>query len=344
MIADLLRFEVEKGETVFRTEDGKQHNRMETRGASEAYTCLRRSGFEKSGVPKDEEYVENRGFFIRGHVGEAWVVDTIRKHMPAEDELLYAGEDQVTFKKGRTSATPDGLYIKNSKTKKGPTEEFLPEFKTLDPRSNFDVLKPQHKMQANVQMGLVRELTKYKPEYAVLVYLDCSDFGHIVEHRVTFDPQIYKQAQARADQVFENLDDPMKLPAEGTWAGECRYCPWQVHCTGQTVRALPKGGLGNVNQDIQIEMEALLTQRASLNEQSSTLQTTKGKVEDRIKSILREKDIQSMKAGGWSVSYLKASGRRSLDQKKLEESGVDLTDFYKIGRDFDRLTIRKKSE
>jgi hypothetical protein len=72
------------------------------------------------------------------------------------------------------------------------------ECKTYDPRTNLADPKTENVFQTHVQMGLVRELTEYKPTHSILSYTDASWWSEGKEFIIEFDPQIYENAKKRA--------------------------------------------------------------------------------------------------------------------------------------------------
>jgi hypothetical protein len=327
MIADRLKDYASRKKTVFVNTDGGVHDRSTTVGASESYACLRKVWFDKNQPVESDGW----GFFARGHLCEEWLVDHIRKSIPDDWQLLYAGDDQVTLKNGRLSSTSDGLLVT-------PDEDIAVELKSLDPRSNFDKPKPQHVQQMHVQMGMYREKTGHRPERGLLIYLDASDFSHIVEHWIEYDPAVYANAKRRADQVF-TAPHAASLPAEGALANECRYCSHTEPCGQAVVQSYPTGDDAVPEDGVQT-LDELVHERAGLVAEMDDLKTEKGVLEERIKVLLRQYNARAVKGDDWSVSYALIAPRKSLDTKALEAAGVDLEPFYKEGKPSERLTIK----
>lgn len=332
MLADKIKTFAASDRTVFTTADGSVHDRSQTMGASESYACLRRVWFDKhQPVPSD-----GWGFFARGHTCEEWLVQQIHRAIPEDWQLLYAGDDQITLREGRLSSTSDGLLVT-------PDEEIAVELKSLDPRSGFDKPKPQHIQQMHVQMGMYRLKTSHRPERGLLIYLNASDFSHIVEHWIEFDPGVFDAVRDRAERVF-GATDPSDLPAEGALADECRYCPHHEPCGQAVVSAFPSGdGNGQaLPEEDQIELEELVRERDAVSFEIEDAKKEKGLLEEQIKLLLRKHDAKAVKGEDWSVSYSLIAGRKALDSKALEESGVDLEPFYRQGKPSERLTIKVK--
>ena len=328
--------------THFRTADGALHDRSLTVGGSENHTCIRRLWFAKRDTSPDPGYRDSWGFFQRGHTIEAWLVGLIQDALPEGYRLLYTGDSQRTLISGRLSATPDGLLI----TSEG--EAVVVEIKSLDPRSNLDAPKHQHIHQVQIQMGLFRETTEHRPERALLLYVNASDFSHIVEHQVEFDPGRYAEARNRADRVFDT-PRAADLPAEGAWDDSCRYCPFTQACGVAVVEAAPRHSYAQgTSTDLEPAdldtLKSLVIERDGVACEIDELSRDKKILEERIKLELRRHDLKKVDGEGWSISHSLVAGRRSLDtdtlEKALDAAGLDLDDFYKIGRESERLTIK----
>jgi hypothetical protein len=82
------------------------------------------------------------------------------------------GDQQHTFVSGFLSATPDGLLIDQPRNALanviddiGGDRSIVVEAKTIDPRVRLDGPRPEHAYQAQVQLGLIRELTSHQPQW-----------------------------------------------------------------------------------------------------------------------------------------------------------------------------------
>jgi CRISPR/Cas system-associated exonuclease Cas4 (RecB family) len=304
-------------------------------GASEYYACIRKTRFKKKkGVLPDPEYAGNLGYRTRGNLIERFSVTSIKSNLPAGAHLLLAGDDQKTLVSGRLSATPDGLILLADGTC------FLIEIKSVDPRADIRSPKQAHVAQCQQQMGLVREKTIFKPDKAVLLYVNCSDLS-TVEFDIEYDPRAMEIARSRAKMIFGPAADA-DLPAEGAYAGECKWCEFRNTCSATTVDALPKEKKA-LDTAGEMELEHLIESR-QVAATSSDLAAKEKKIADsRIKDFLRKKDVRSTKAGAYTVSYVRANGRRSLDTTALAAE-VDLAPYYKEGRPSDRLTITRSKQ
>jgi hypothetical protein len=105
------------------------------------------------------------------------------------------------------------------------------EAKTVDPRINLSEPKMPHVFQVMVQLGLFRKLTKYKPDYGVIVYTNASFFDDVVEFVVRFDPAVFANAERRANRIMIS-STAADLKPEGWIKGgdECKYCPFTKSC------------------------------------------------------------------------------------------------------------------
>jgi hypothetical protein len=224
------------------------HDRMNTLGASEVGQCARKMFWLKNEqdsqlrVPRDPEYVDTWGARARGSVFEdAFWVPAMKKRFGKR--LKFAGKQQKTFVKDFLSATPDGIIINLTPEERvaigTEADCAMVECKTADPRTNLSQAKQSNVFQTQVQMGLVREMTKYKPSHSVLSYTDASFWNEVKEFTIAFDQKLYETAQARATMIMTAISVNETKP-EGWIAGgyECRYCPFTIPC-GVERRNLP---------------------------------------------------------------------------------------------------------
>jgi hypothetical protein len=154
-------------------------------------------------------------------------------------KLLYAGDQQQTFVSGFLSATPDGLLIDQSHdvlasvgiADIGGDGSIVVECKTIDPRVKLDAPKPEHAFQAQVQIGLFRELTPHRPEVALISYANASFLDDVIEFVVRFEPAIFANAKRRAAAIL-TAQEAQQLKPEGWIAGgrECEFCAFNRAC------------------------------------------------------------------------------------------------------------------
>ena len=223
-----------------RTFEGREN----TVGASEVGQCARKIYFAKNagdhvyGAASDEDYSDAWGAALRGQLFEDhfWH-PALRARYGAE--LLFAGDQQQTFVSGFLSATPDGLLIDQPCDALatlgiddiGDDGSIVVECKTIDPRARLDGPRPEHAYQAQVQIGLIRELTAHQPEWAVISYANASFLDDIVEFPIRFDPVVFKNAKKRAAQIaVARSADELRPEGWITGGRECEYCPFTKAC------------------------------------------------------------------------------------------------------------------
>ena len=200
---------------------GFKSDRMKTVGASEIGLCSRKIWYVKHNAARDVEYVDGWGAARRGVTFEKqFFVPAMRKHYGAN--LIDTGAQQKRHVDKYLSATPDGILINQKRNLLaglmvpdiGEGKCILLECKTIDPRINLSEPKGEHVFQAQVQLGLVRKLTKYKPKYCVLVYTNASFFDDNVEFVIEFNPEVFARAEQRAKAIIL-ARDASELKPEG---------------------------------------------------------------------------------------------------------------------------------
>src|SRR5215470_10839616 len=216
-----------------------------TLGASDIGQCSRKVFFTKHNGERDPGYVETWGAVLRGQIIEqAYWVPALRARFGTN--LKFIGDRQRQFKRGFISATPDALLTNAPRdilvslgVPNFDSDCLLLECKSANPRVKLDSPKPEHRYQAIVQLGVVRETTEFQPCFCVLAYIDASFWDTITEFVVAFDPDIYANAKTRAVKVL-TANAASELPPEGWIAGgkECGHCPYTKAC-GIEQRALP---------------------------------------------------------------------------------------------------------
>lgn len=315
------------------------HDRTKTLGGSEVFGCIRKAWYSRHGVKKDSDYIESWGATRRG--------DLIENHhvVPAMDwasnnygfKIDYTGTDQQTlFCDGvPMSVTPDGLIHgipKNWLEKYGipdiKSDCVMFEIKSIDPRVDLSEEKSIHHGQTQIQMGLVRENTKFSPHYAVILYVNASFFDDMNVFIVEWSEAKYAIAKKRAHTVYET-ESPNLLLREGLIDDSCKYCPYQSSCIETMVAAMPKP-LDDEEQKARKKkgwradpklVAALdeLMQRG--HEARAAVKKAKKEdelVKEQIKSVLREFGERGARDNGWSLSYSMADGRKTLDKERIE--------------------------
>lgn len=348
------------------------HDRTQSVGASDVGQCLRKSWFSKRGVgtyERDSDYEDSAGATDRGSVyeNEIWA-PALKLHKPGRSRLLYSGTNQETLKSGWLSATPDGLFVdlerdclQNHPT--GAVEDIesqrspflsgesdfgcvVVECKTIDPRANLKGKpKPNHVFQVQAQMGLIRERTKFLPNYAILTYTDASFFDRVTEFVIPFDPKIYRAAHVRAERIMTAID-ASALPAEGKDSGskDCEYCPYKRACAAVSMEAAPaevrKGVALTPGQDAAFANAAFSATVHASNEKIAA--TRKKEAQAEVKAILKDADTRGYTSqGGIKAAWSWQAGKKSLDMDALLQAHpeIDLARFQVEGAPFDKLTI-----
>ncbi len=337
------------------------HDRSQTLGASEVFGCLRQAFFNKRGkefgFTPDEDYSEDWGALTRGNLIENHhVVPALRDHMPEGLEVLYTGEDQKSFVHGRSSATPDGLITGlpqgcSLRVKAGDQDILIEnivsdcvtlEIKSIDPRATLLEERTKHNGQTQVQLGLYRECTKWRPEYSIILYIDASFLSKVTPFVVKFDQKVYDEAIQRAIDVWD-ADKPVDIMPEGRFSGDCQYCRWRLACGTATVNAIPKYDDDPQATPETVEKKAgLVTDFFEKKKHLADAERATEIAQDRIKEFLMQRNTRKMRSGEWNVSWYSQPGKKSVDLKSLEASGVDLEPFQRQGAPFDVLRVTPK--
>lgn len=338
------------------------HDRSQTVGASEIFGCLRAAWFEKRGaefgyVP-DPGFVFNWGATERGNIIENnYVVPGLHAGLPPEWKLEMGGDDQQTLVMGRASATPDGIIRgldpnRPLRIKGGKQNILIPplgtdciiiEIKSIDPRAVLAEERTKHHGQTQVQLGLINELTAFKPTHSVILYVNASFLNDFTPFVVEFKPEIYAMAKDRAQSVWA-VNDPMMIIPEGKFDDACKYCKFQHACTKAVADAIPspKNEL-DADDPINEELEATINAFVEAREALAALEKQKEQLAERVKECLLDADVRRASGHGWKVSWASVKGKSYVDFEAMEKDGIDLTPYRKTGPGHDRLTVTKKA-
>jgi hypothetical protein len=324
------------------------HDRRQTVGASRIGLCERQTWFGQVEADPDADYVNRWGFALRGTLmEEGYWVPGLRAGLPEGVELLYAGDQQRTLVDGYLSATPDGLLI-------GEVDDALAhlgirdigdalavECKTIDPRVNLESEKPAHSFQVQVQLGLLRHATPYRPEYALVSYTNASDMDDVKEFAVKFDQRIYDAAKARARKIMM-AEDSLELVAEGRLTGgeECKWCPFKSRCAEAIVGSIPTDDTTQLGDNAIAELHALRDEERRLAEAIAEVELRHNTKKEEIKQLLRANGVRRANGEGWGVNWFSAKGREIVDTKAAEAAGIDLSAFKHLGDPSDRLIVK----
>jgi len=333
------------------------NDRANSVGASEIGQCARKVYFAKNegdatyGVNPDADYADSWGATLRGTLFENhfWL-PALRARFG--DRLLYGGDDQRTLVSGFLSATPDAVLVDMPPdalahlgvSDIGGDGSIVLECKTIDPRVKLDEPKPEHVYQAVVQMGLLRELTSHRPQWAIISYANASFLDDIIEFPIAFDAGIFANAKARAAQVMTAIT-PDELKPEGWIAGgkECEHCAFSAAC-GRLRHLVPtQPSAERPNAQFVSEMidraRAAKVQRQEVENATAKLR----ELEHEIRERLREHSLRQIASDGVAITWAPLKGRTSYDMKAIREAaskaGIDLAQFETVGEPTDRLTI-----
>jgi hypothetical protein len=331
-------------------------DRMHTVGGSECGQCARKIYWLKNegdptyGAPRDPDYVDGWGARTRGTIFETHFWEPALRARYGDD-LLFAGIAQQTFTSEFLSATPDGLLINQPRDALaalgvadiGEDGSIVVECKTADPRSALEKAKAENVFQAIVQLGLIRELTKYRPQFALISYVDASFWNEVREFVIEFDEKVFANAKARARQILTALSAE-ELAPEGWIAGghECKFCPFTRACgrarTDVPIRPVAKADPQFVAEIADLAREAK-RHEADGDAALERLRTTQHEIRER-----RSRGLNRIVGDGVAVTWSPVKGRQSFDNKGIREAaiaaGVDLAQFEQVGDPTDRLVIR----
>lgn len=333
-----------------------EHDRSGSLGASSVGRCLRLAFLERHMPDKADSGDDDYGYKVRGDILERHLFVPALQHAVRQSnsmQFLYGGEDQVSLVSGFISATPDGLLtgVDRDCLKHlgvfdiGESRELLTECKSIDPRVKLLEPKPEHVFQVQVQMGLMREVTDHRPEYALLVYVDASCVSLLHEYPVKFDQQAYDAARARARKVF-SAEHAADLPPEGRIEGgkECRTCKFTGACNAIEADAVPDEVVDELPPVVVKNLGEMVMMEKAWRREKKNAERQLALTQESIRQTLREARTRSAQGSGWSLSYSRIKGRRSLDIKALVEAakaaGIDVAQFERTGSDSDRLVVR----
>jgi hypothetical protein len=328
---------------------GPAAGRAFTVGASDIGQCARKIFFAKHNGERDPGYIETWGAALRGQIIEqAYWVPALRARFGAN--LKFVGDHQRQFKRGFISATPDALLTNAARDILAPlgvtdigADCVLLECKSVDPRVKLDGPKPEHRYQAIVQLGVVRETAEFQPVYGVIAYINASFWDDITEFVVAFDPDVYANAKARAVKVL-TASVASELAPEGWIAGgkECEHCPFTKAC-GIERRAIPNGR-DSVDPQFAAEIRELAVaykaHQAAVDAAEAQLRASSHNIKER----LRGKQVRRVIGDDFSVTWTPVKGRQGFDVKALSAAaaaaGVGVEKFETGATPGDRLDVR----
>jgi hypothetical protein len=321
-----------------------KHDRSKTVGSSEIASCARRVSWRKHGIAPDPGFSEHPA--ARGTVMEnAFWYPAMRKAYG--NHLKIAGPNQMTFSDVCLSATPDGLItnlprnaLKHLGVKDiGAGRCVLVENKTIDPRVNITEAKNANVMQVQVALGVIRRRTYYRPNYAVISYIDASFWHEVSEFVVRFNPAILAKAEQRAVRILTNAGEELK--PEGWIAGgkECEHCEFLHRCSG--TRAGVPLKQEPIDPQFQAEVTDMCRDLLDLRQRSEQAEVSVREQEQALKDRLREKKVRKVPG---VVTWSAVKGRIAYDNAAIREAamkkGLDVEKFSTVGEPTDRLFVR----
>ena len=343
------------------------HDRSKSLGASEAFGCLRKAAFKKRGYPEDSDEPQSWGALRRGDLIENEFVgpemQCMIQEMTEDMRMHQQGEKQRTFIDKNLSATPDGLVIYcdddalahygipslgTGGDPEAPEACFVFEIKSIDPRVNLKEEKQIHHGQAQIQMGLIRRQTSWKPQFAVVIYIDASFFDDIDIFVVEYDEKAFQAAVSRADTVFDDNIDVSEILAEGKITGECKYCPFTKACAEATHGSMPQEGTalgdGDLPEDRVEEFLELFREEREASRAKKEVEQAQKEAAERLKMFLRDVGARRVELAeeGVKVSVSWTKGRKTLDQNAMKEDGIDLEKYMVEGKGHERINFSEK--
>ena len=328
------------------------HDRSQTVGASEVFGCMRRSWFLKHQPQKADASAQSLGAAQRGNIIEnSFVVPTLNRIF-GEKNVKLASEDQESFVSGHNSATPDALIFPDRRdilSKYGiadiEADCFATEIKSFDPRIFLQEEKTIHRGQGITQLGLIRELTPYKPVYVVILYVNAADFFDIRPFVVKFDPAIFAAAQNRAEAIM-TAKSAYDMRAEGKVNDQCRYCPFQEACRAAETDAHPGNDVIVETDEFSVNEVELL--EAAAGDYRSALKSEKAAGElkatsaEELRRLLNLLGTRKAVTDRYSINHAVMDGKETLDKAAMIADGINLELYKKVGHSFTRLTVTER--
>ena len=327
-----------------------KYDRNASVGASETFACIRMSFFKKHGYEQDDEHEDDWGAAKRGDIIENFfAVPATQAILPEDASLFYAGDEQETLRIGRSSATPDGLIVdvdRDALAELGipdiESDCFVIEYKSFDPRANVKEEKSVHSGQTQMQMGLIHELTEFRPMYAVIVYFNASFLSDIRPFVVKFDPAIYEVGKQRNQKVFDTKE-PTELQAEGKIDNGCSFCSYTEECAIAEGLLTPRDDKPIGDQKILDRLAILAKRQQEAKAREKEAEADAKQASAEIKEILYDTGTKRVSDDRFNVSLSWSDGKDSLDQLAMIDDGIDLAKYKKQGNGHSTLRVKDKS-
>jgi len=341
----------------------KQDRRL-TVGASECFGCIRKNWFTKRGhefgIEPDPSFEQSWGAMERGNIIENhYIVPAVEAGLARRGlKLIMAGDGQDTIIDDIHSATLDGLIIPENGgflpadflayygLEEFENEDSLVlEMKSFDPRLTLDHEKAVHRGQTQMQMGLIRDTTEYRPNFAVLIYVNASWLDDIRIFVITYEEETYQIGRSRNEKVF-TVDSAAELHAEGKLDGMCQYCPYEQTCKSVSTGRVPSARKALTKKEVAAQdtqligsLDPIVTHRTQLKETLDEIERELEIANEQIRQALITHGESRAVGEDWKVSYTAQKGRKTIDKNKLIEAGLDPEDFMSEGAGFEKLTV-----
>ncbi len=342
-----------------------QHDRLESVGASEAFDCHRATYFKKREPENIDEDIDfDWGHTERGNIVEDKFAVPMLQSMFGAENCLYMGEDQKTFVDGRLSATPDGIVIDQPRDALAKYDipdlgedanQFATEIKSFGGPSaapkkiitNGVVRyqpKPNHLGQNNIQLGMFRRQTNFKPAYGIVLYINPVKYSDIRAAPVKYDDAVYLRAKQRADDVFDLTKGPKDFKAEGKATGRCDYCIYTNACSKAEQLLFPGKvvEMKSIPNEIRDELKVQVSEVVALRAQFKDIEARKKKAEAALKDAMFDLGTTRVGEEDWSASISKNNGRKTLSKDLITEAGLTPEDYMTEGNPF--FVLRTKGE
>lgn len=325
-----------------------EHDRSAYVSASTVYRCQRALKFSQT---RDTAEWTGNGYTVRGDTMEEWLCKVFERierefRVIQQQDIWFTaiGDRQETLRDEalRISATPDGFM------RLGDTGEVVYlEIKSIDPRVVLNDPKPAHVAQCQFGMELCHRLDHSKPQRALLIYIDASDYADITIFEIARDPVVARELLRRA-QLTHAAQTYRDLPAEGLASGgaECKDCALYMECSAE--RAATVGALDPdkpaMAADLLDELDDLARDRVTAAITEAEAKRSKEALGDRIRNILEEHGTSVAQTPGFKIRYSVTKGRESFDRDAAEADGLDLSPYMRRGNGFPRLTVTENKD
>lgn len=344
------------GVTLQDDNDWGGHDRIDTVGASEIGSCARQVYWRKSGLAPDQDFEQGYGALERGNCVEDWYVDTLRRFIDENKppyDMIWTGKHQKTIVRGSQSATPDGLIVPHigeslslfDEATENTFETSAPvyqEIKSMDPRSFEHLVQPQHghRLQCIQGMDLVRSLSPYNPDYAVITYVNASFYDDKKVFVIPFDQATADHLRVRASSImYDFKPDKPPVPEERLRGGKyCQYCEFLERCWDQTAdkirtREQPLSDTGDA------AAKDLVNTIVEARDLIDKYTTVKKEAEFNLSELLSDEKTFRAKGSFGTVSVFKPKPRKVYDTKAMERDGIDISKYESDSQSRPRISI-----